>query len=467
MAGVAQGRLDQVGEPLLVAADRLDVAQRDSQRRAVEGQVKSRHAGSFSSGANAQNSLPSGSAQHVPVDLVVRCPQHRGTARDQRVDVRADHVPVHAVLDGLGLGHRHELPDVERQPRDTGQPPRSPVGCRDDLGVQHIGPPPGLRLGVDAVDDQRRRLALRAVEDAQLRAVGVIDDHPRLTTAHDLAQLVTAEGDQRAGRAAHEVEMNPVLHRLRLAHAVDPHRLLRTHAAQHPVAVVHRAGFEIESVGPEPRHLGSGRDASMHRSFQRAVAMDGRRYPLGLHGRVGACSTTTRPVTDGDGVGFRPRDGSRVRRRPRHVVSRPAASAPVDDAPAPAELAALAGKDDRRGVRLDVVRTEIDLDTAPQDVPDAYLRLHLLSHRLVRPHGLDVSGIFGVLTNVVWTNHRSVRRRRSSRRRARGCARAGTVTVLRRRQVPADGRLRAADRRAHRATPTACGSVPTSPSARR
>jgi 2,3,4,5-tetrahydropyridine-2-carboxylate N-succinyltransferase len=70
---------------------------------------------------------------------------------------------------------------------------------------------------------------------------------------------------------------------------------------------------------------------------------------------------------------------------------------------APAELTALTGKDDRRGVRTEVVRTEIDLDSPPADVPDAYLRLHLLSHRLVRPHDVDVSGIFGVLTNVVWT----------------------------------------------------------------
>jgi 2,3,4,5-tetrahydropyridine-2-carboxylate N-succinyltransferase len=72
---------------------------------------------------------------------------------------------------------------------------------------------------------------------------------------------------------------------------------------------------------------------------------------------------------------------------------------------APAELTALAGKDDRRAVTVDVVRTEIDLEAPPADVPDAYLRLHLLSHRLVRPHDIDVSGIFGVLTNVVWTNH--------------------------------------------------------------
>src|SRR5918911_357836 len=49
--------------------------------------------------------------------------------------------------------------------------------------------------------------------------------------------------------------------------------------------------------------------------------------------------------------------------------------------------------------------TITDLDRPPADVPDAYLRLHLLSHRLVRPHGCDLTGLFGVLVNVVWTNH--------------------------------------------------------------
>src|SRR4029079_12727393 len=57
-----------------------------------------------------------------------------------------------------------------------------------------------------------------------------------------------------------------------------------------------------------------------------------------------------------------------------------------------------------RRVRTEVVHVDIDLVRPPADVPDAYLRLHLLSHRLVRPHGLNVDGIFGVLTNVVWTN---------------------------------------------------------------
>jgi len=71
----------------------------------------------------------------------------------------------------------------------------------------------------------------------------------------------------------------------------------------------------------------------------------------------------------------------------------------------PAGLAELAGKDDLREVRTELVRTVIDLDAPPADAADVYLRLHLLSHRLVRPHGLDLTGIFGLLTNVVWTNH--------------------------------------------------------------
>jgi 2,3,4,5-tetrahydropyridine-2,6-dicarboxylate N-succinyltransferase len=58
-----------------------------------------------------------------------------------------------------------------------------------------------------------------------------------------------------------------------------------------------------------------------------------------------------------------------------------------------------------RGVRSVPVTTVLaDLATAPADVPDAYLRLHLLSHRLVRPHEINLGGIFGVLENVAWTS---------------------------------------------------------------
>ncbi len=71
---------------------------------------------------------------------------------------------------------------------------------------------------------------------------------------------------------------------------------------------------------------------------------------------------------------------------------------------APADLEALTGADDRRNVRVDFVTIEIDLDAAPASTPDAYLRLHLLSHLLVQPNTLNLDGIFGQLPIVVWTN---------------------------------------------------------------
>jgi 2,3,4,5-tetrahydropyridine-2-carboxylate N-succinyltransferase len=71
---------------------------------------------------------------------------------------------------------------------------------------------------------------------------------------------------------------------------------------------------------------------------------------------------------------------------------------------APAELVALAGADAARGVSREVIGIEIDITKAPTDAADAYLRLHLLSHRLVKPHGVALDGIFGLLSNVVWTS---------------------------------------------------------------
>jgi 2,3,4,5-tetrahydropyridine-2-carboxylate N-succinyltransferase len=67
-------------------------------------------------------------------------------------------------------------------------------------------------------------------------------------------------------------------------------------------------------------------------------------------------------------------------------------------------LSALAGVDEIRGVKREVISLEIDLDKAPESVSDAYLRLHLLSHRVIKPHEASVEGIFGILNNVVWTS---------------------------------------------------------------
>ncbi|BDX30799.1 2,3,4,5-tetrahydropyridine-2,6-dicarboxylate N-succinyltransferase [Mycobacterium antarcticum] len=71
----------------------------------------------------------------------------------------------------------------------------------------------------------------------------------------------------------------------------------------------------------------------------------------------------------------------------------------------PEAIGALEGRDDERDVETVIVRTTIaSLDDKPADAFDAYLRLHLLSHRLIAPHGANMDGVFGVLANVVWTN---------------------------------------------------------------
>ena len=71
---------------------------------------------------------------------------------------------------------------------------------------------------------------------------------------------------------------------------------------------------------------------------------------------------------------------------------------------APASFENLEGADDRRNVGTAFLTVEIDLDAAPASTPDAYLRLHLLSHLLVQPNTLNLDGLFGHLPIVAWTN---------------------------------------------------------------
>ena len=97
--------------------------------------------------------------------------------------------------------------------------------------------------------------------------------------------------------------------------------------------------------------------------------------------------------------------------------------------------------------------------------PDAYLRLHLLSHRLVAPRTINLDGIFGVLPNVVWTSMGpcAVDGFEAVRSRLRAAARVGDR--VRGGQVPADGRLRAAHRASGSPMPTGSGWAPTWPPA--
>lgn len=75
-----------------------------------------------------------------------------------------------------------------------------------------------------------------------------------------------------------------------------------------------------------------------------------------------------------------------------------------DGSAVPDDLSAAVRTDPVRGVRTETVTTAVDLGVPPADVPDAYLRLHLLSHRLVAPHRLNLDRIHEVLPVVVWTD---------------------------------------------------------------
>ncbi|GAA4380142.1 2,3,4,5-tetrahydropyridine-2,6-dicarboxylate N-succinyltransferase [Nocardioides caricicola] len=83
----------------------------------------------------------------------------------------------------------------------------------------------------------------------------------------------------------------------------------------------------------------------------------------------------------------------------------PALGERPDDALPPAELTVLQGADQDRGVTREVLLVEIaDLQAAPATTEDVWLRLHLLSSRLVTPHSVSLEGQFGLLANVVWTS---------------------------------------------------------------
>ncbi len=55
-----------------------------------------------------------------------------------------------------------------------------------------------------------------------------------------------------------------------------------------------------------------------------------------------------------------------------------------------------------------LVATLLSEDAAPSSVPEGYLKLHLISHRLVKPHGTVLDGLFGTLPNVAWTNQGAI-----------------------------------------------------------
>ena len=101
----------------------------------------------------------------------------------------------------------------------------------------------------------------------------------------------------------------------------------------------------------------------------------------------------------------------------------------ADDSAAPTALISAVVDDEAREVRTEIVLVEIDLDARPASTSDAYLRLHLLSHRLVRPRTINMDGIFASLPNVIWTSAGPCAIEGFERVRTRLRARGGHLTI--------------------------------------
>jgi 2,3,4,5-tetrahydropyridine-2,6-dicarboxylate N-succinyltransferase len=102
----------------------------------------------------------------------------------------------------------------------------------------------------------------------------------------------------------------------------------------------------------------------------------------------------------------------------------------ADDSAAPPALISAVVDDEAREVRTEIVLVDINLEAPPADTSDAYLRLHLLSHRLARPRDINLDGLFGVLPNVVWTSAGPCAIEGFERVRTRLRARGGHLTIF-------------------------------------
>jgi 2,3,4,5-tetrahydropyridine-2-carboxylate N-succinyltransferase len=96
----------------------------------------------------------------------------------------------------------------------------------------------------------------------------------------------------------------------------------------------------------------------------------------------------------------------------------------------PPALLTLVGEDNARGVSREIASIEIDYSIPPTSALDVYLRLHLLSHRLIKPHGANLDGVFALLSNVVWTSAGACAVEDFENTRARLMAKHGHVTVF-------------------------------------
>ena len=86
----------------------------------------------------------------------------------------------------------------------------------------------------------------------------------------------------------------------------------------------------------------------------------------------------------------------------------------------------------------------LEEDKPPGNVPEGYLKLHLLSHRLVAPHGTNLDGLFGILPNVAWTSEGAIDINELPERQLTARLRGEILEVSCIDKFPQNGRLRSA-----------------------
>ena len=121
-------------------------------------------------------------------------------------------------------------------------------------------------------------------------------------------------------------------------------------------------------------------------------------------GRLAGSLLRAAAAATGRRAGRRHRPAARLRRRQPAIAITTTQAAQLADALKPLDTAQHALLTRLAESQRPLVATLLAEDAALTSTPEAYLKLHLISHRLVKPHGLNLTGIFPLLPNVARTN---------------------------------------------------------------
>src|SRR5918995_3989410 len=226
-----------------------------SQRAAVSSGAARSRSRVTSLGRERAELVAFGIGEHMPGDLIVRVAQHPCPLGHQGGDVRGHDVPVDPVLDRLRLRDGHETQVVEGQCIAALEGRVMRLRLALGYETEHVGPPVGLGIRVGAVDDDLvqttgKRWPPVPDEGAELSALDVGHDPPRPVVARRSNDRRT-ELLQPVEVSHVDVEVDPVLDRLRFGYRLDPDLPIVVVAVEMQGAVVGIARCEPQGGCPE------------------------------------------------------------------------------------------------------------------------------------------------------------------------------------------------------------------------